>query len=43
MEDGSTLEMALAGNDGVVGISLFMGGETTPNRGIVQIAGAPSG
>jgi CRP-like cAMP-binding protein len=39
MEDGSTVEMGLAGNEGVVGISLFMGGETTPNRGIVQIAG----
>lgn len=39
MEDGSTAEMGLAGNDGVVGIALFMGGETTPNRGIVQLAG----
>jgi CRP-like cAMP-binding protein len=40
MEDGSTVEMGLAGNEGVVGIALFMGGETTPNRGIVQIAGS---
>ena len=39
MEDGSTAEMGLVGNDGVVGIALFMGGETTPNRGIVQNAG----
>ena len=39
MEVGSTAEMGLVGNDGVVGIALFMGGETTPNRGIVQNAG----
>jgi hypothetical protein len=39
MEDGATVEMGLVGKDGVVGIALFMGGETTPNRGIVQIAG----
>jgi CRP-like cAMP-binding protein len=39
LEDGSTVEMGLVGNDGVVGVSLFMGGQTTPNRGIVQIAG----
>jgi CRP-like cAMP-binding protein len=36
---GSTVEMGLVGNEGVVGIALFMGGEATPNRGIVQIAG----
>jgi len=40
MEDGATVEMGLVGKDGVVGIALFMGGETTPNRGIVQIAGS---
>lgn len=39
LADGSTVEMGLVGNDGVVGIALFMGGETTPNRGIVQITG----
>ena len=39
MEDGSTAEMGLTGNDGVVGIALFLGGDTTPNRAIVQIAG----
>jgi CRP-like cAMP-binding protein len=39
LEDGSTVEMRLAGNEGVVEISLFMEGETTPNRGIVQVAG----
>lgn len=38
-EDGSTAEMGLTGNDGVVGIALFLGGDTTPNRAIVQIAG----
>jgi CRP-like cAMP-binding protein len=39
MEDGSTAEMGLAGNDGVVGIALFLGGDTTPNRAVVQMAG----
>ena len=39
MEDGSTAEMGLTGNDGVVGVALFLGGDTTPNRAIVQIAG----
>jgi CRP-like cAMP-binding protein len=39
IEGGSTVEMGLVGNEGVVGIALFMGGETTPNRAIVQIAG----
>ena len=39
MIDGSTAEMGLVGNEGIVGISLFMGGETTPNRAMVQGAG----
>ena len=39
MEDGHTAEMGLVGNDGVVGLALFMGGETTPNQAIVQVAG----
>lgn len=39
MEDGSTAEMGLTGNDGVVGIALLLGGDTTPNRAVVQIAG----
>jgi hypothetical protein len=39
MEDGSTAEMGLTGNDGVVGIALFLGGATTPNRAVAQIAG----
>ncbi len=40
MIDGSTAEMGLVGNEGVVGIALFMGGETTPNRAMVQGAGS---
>jgi len=39
MEDGSSAEISVVGNEGVVGISLFMGGETTPSRAIVQSAG----
>jgi CRP-like cAMP-binding protein len=39
MEDGATAEIAVVGNEGVVGIALFMGGETTPSRAIVQSAG----
>ena len=39
MENGSTAEMGLVGNDGIVGIALFLGGDTTPNRAVVQIAG----
>jgi len=39
MENGSSAEMAVTGNEGVVGIALFMGGETTPSRAVVQSAG----
>jgi CRP-like cAMP-binding protein len=39
MEDGSSAEIAIVGNEGIVGISLFMGGESTPSRAIVQSAG----
>ncbi|MGH8642844.1 MAG: Crp/Fnr family transcriptional regulator [Burkholderiales bacterium] len=39
MEDGASAEIAVVGNDGVVGIALFMGGETTPSRAVVQSAG----
>jgi CRP-like cAMP-binding protein len=39
MEDGASAEIAVVGNDGLVGISLFMGGDTTPSRGVVQSAG----
>lgn len=37
--DGALAEVALVGNDGMLGISLFMGGEATPNRTSVQIEG----
>jgi CRP-like cAMP-binding protein len=39
MQDGSSAEIAVVGNEGVVGIALFMGGETTPSRAVVQSAG----
>jgi CRP-like cAMP-binding protein len=39
MEDGSSAEIAIVGNEGLVGISLFMGGATTTSRAIVQSAG----
>ena len=39
MMDGDTAEMGLVGNEGVVGIALFMGGETTPNQAVAQVAG----
>jgi len=39
MENGSTAEIGMAGNDGLVGIALYMGGSTTPNRAVVQSAG----
>ncbi|PXX98433.1 Crp/Fnr family transcriptional regulator [Halomonas sp. LBP4] len=40
MEDGDSTEIAVVGAEGIVGISLFMGGETTPSRAIVQSAGS---
>ena len=39
MKDGASAEIAVVGNEGMVGISLFMGGETTPSRAVVQSAG----
>ena len=39
MENGASAEIAVAGNDGLIGIALFMGGETTPSRAVVQSAG----
>jgi CRP-like cAMP-binding protein len=39
MEDGASAEIAVVGNEGIVGIALFMGGETMPNRAVVQSAG----
>jgi CRP-like cAMP-binding protein len=39
MENGATAEIGVVGNDGLVGIAIFMGGDTTPNRAVVQSAG----
>lgn len=39
MEDGASAEIAVTGNESLIGISLFMGGESTPSRAIVQSAG----
>ncbi len=39
LENGSSAEIAVTGCEGVVGIALFMGGETTPSRAVVQSAG----
>ncbi|MEO7324021.1 MAG: Crp/Fnr family transcriptional regulator [Dokdonella sp.] len=39
MENGSSAEIAVVGNEGIVGISLFMGGESTSSRAVVQSAG----
>jgi CRP-like cAMP-binding protein len=40
LEDGDSAEIAVVGNEGIVGVSLFMGGETTPSRAVVQSAGS---
>ena len=40
MENGAAAEIAVVGNEGMVGVALFMGGETTPSRAIVQSAGS---
>jgi CRP-like cAMP-binding protein len=39
MADGASAEIAIVGNEGILGISLFMGGESTPSRAVVQSAG----
>jgi CRP-like cAMP-binding protein len=39
LEDGASAEIAVVGHEGIVGISLFMGGESTPSRAVVQSAG----
>jgi CRP-like cAMP-binding protein len=39
MEDGASAEIAIVGKEGLIGFALFMGGETTPSRAIVQSAG----
>jgi CRP-like cAMP-binding protein len=40
MENGASAEIAVVGNEGLVGVSLFMGGESTPSRAVVQSAGS---
>jgi CRP-like cAMP-binding protein len=40
LEDGASAEIAVVGFEGLVGISIFMGGGTTPSRAVVQSAGA---
>ncbi len=40
MEDGASAEISVVGNEGMIGVSLFMGGESTPSRAIVQSAGS---
>ena len=39
LRDGASAEIAVVGNEGAIGVALFMGGETTPSRAIVQSAG----
>lgn len=39
MENGASAEISVVGNEGIIGISLFMGGESTPSRALVQSAG----
>ena len=40
MEDGASAEIAIVGNEGLLGVSLFMGGNTTPSRAVVQSGGS---
>ncbi|WP_372833471.1 Crp/Fnr family transcriptional regulator [Pontibacterium sp.] len=40
MENGASAEISVVGNEGLVGVSLFMGGESTPSRALVQSAGS---
>jgi CRP-like cAMP-binding protein len=39
LENGSSAQIAVVGNEGLIGVSVFMGGESTPSRAIVQSAG----
>jgi CRP-like cAMP-binding protein len=39
MQNGASAEIAVVGNEGLLGVSLFMGGETTPSRAVVQSSG----
>ena len=40
MEDGASAEIGIVGNDGILGLALFMGGDSVPNRAVVQSAGS---
>jgi CRP-like cAMP-binding protein len=40
MENGASAEISVVGNEGLVGVSLFLGGESTPSRAVVQSAGS---
>jgi CRP-like cAMP-binding protein len=40
MEDGASAELAVVGNEGIIGVSIFMGGEMTTSRAVVQSAGS---
>lgn len=40
MEDGASAEIAVVGNEGLLGVSLFMGGDTTPSRAVIQSGGS---
>lgn len=42
LEDGASTEIPIVGNDGLIGLTLFMGGGTTPSRAVVQSAGPPA-
>jgi len=39
LEDGASTEISIVGNDGLIGVALFMGGGTTPSRAVVQSGG----
>jgi hypothetical protein len=39
MEDGASAEISVVGNEGLIGVEVFMGGESTPSRAVVQSAG----
>ncbi len=39
MEDGASAEISVVGNEGIIGIAVFMGGDSTPSRALVQSAG----
>ncbi len=39
MENGASAEIAVVGNEGIVGVSRFMGGKSTPSRAVIQSAG----